>query len=79
MKDHADAEATYRKATQLFPNEARVFFEMGRLPRRREAMGPAVQNLARAVELDPKIGHTSMRWAGCRRAPAATTTAWPPS
>ncbi len=54
IKDHSDAEATYRKAAQLFPNEARVFFEMGRCYGAEKQWDLSVHALARAVELDPK-------------------------
>ncbi len=54
VKDHADAEATYHKAAQLFPTEARVFFEMGRCYGAEKQWEPSVHALARAVELDPK-------------------------
>ena len=54
MKDHTHAVATYRKAAQMFPNEARVFYELGMLPRRREGVGPGRPNLAHAAQLDPE-------------------------
>ncbi len=54
LKDHADAEAAYRKAAQLFPNEPRVFFEMGRCYVGEEQWDRAIQAFSRAVTLDPK-------------------------
>ena len=54
MKDHADAEATFRKAAQMCPNEPRVFFEMGRCYVGEEHWEPAIQAFSRAMELEPK-------------------------
>ena len=54
LKDHADAEATYRKAAQLFPKEPTVFFDMGRCYVGEEQWDRAIQAFSRAVELDPK-------------------------
>jgi tetratricopeptide (TPR) repeat protein len=54
MKDHAHAEATYDRACQMFPNEGRVFFEMGRCYGGEKQWDDAVKALAHAVELDPE-------------------------
>ena len=54
MKDHAHAVATYNRATQIFPNEPSVFFQLGVCHGGEKEWDPAIQNLSRAVQLDPE-------------------------
>jgi len=54
LKDHSHAVAIYGKATQMFPNEPRVFYELGKCYGSDKEWEPALQCLARAVELDPE-------------------------
>ena len=54
LKDHSHAVAIYRKATQMFPNEPRIFYELGKCYGGDKEWEPAIQSLARAVELDPE-------------------------
>lgn len=54
MKDHDHAIATYRKACQLFPNEPRVFFDLGGCYGGEKEWELAIPALTRAVELDPE-------------------------
>ena len=54
LKDHSHAVAIYRKAAQMFPNEPRVFYELGKCYGGVKEWEPAIQCLAHAVELDPE-------------------------
>jgi Tfp pilus assembly protein PilF len=54
LKDHSHAVATYRQAGQMFPNEPRVFYELGNCYGSHKEWEPAIHSLARAVELDPE-------------------------
>jgi len=54
MKDHSHAVATYQKAAQAFPNEPRVFYELGMCHGGEKEWDLALRNLARAAELDPE-------------------------
>ena len=54
MKDHADAEATYHKAALLFPNEPRVFVEMGKCLGGDKQWDAAIAACRHAAELDPQ-------------------------
>jgi tetratricopeptide (TPR) repeat protein len=54
LKDHSHAVATYRQATQMFPNEARVYYELGNCYGSYKEWDPAIHSLARAVDLDPE-------------------------
>ena len=54
MKDHTHAVATYQKAAQVFPKEARVFYELGMCHGGEKEWDLAVRNLAHAATLDPE-------------------------
>ncbi len=54
MKDHSHAVATYQKAAQIFPNEPRVFYELGMCHGGEKEWDLADLNLAHAAELDPE-------------------------
>jgi tetratricopeptide (TPR) repeat protein len=54
LKDHSHAVATYRKAASMFPNEPRVFYELGKCYGGDKEWQPAIESLTRAVELDPE-------------------------
>ncbi len=80
MKDHAHAVATYQKAAQTFPNAAARLLRAGHVPRRREGMGPGHPQPDACGGTRPgESGKSSTRWAGCKPAPAVTTTASPHS
>ena len=80
MKDHDHAMATYQKACQMLPNEARVFYEMGRCYGGLKDFDHAIPAPGSArSSWSRKNRSLWTRWAGCRRGPAATTTACEPS
>jgi tetratricopeptide (TPR) repeat protein len=54
VKDHADAETTYRRAAQMCPKEGRVFFEMALCYGGQKQWEQAILALRHAVQLDPK-------------------------
>ena len=54
LKDHAHAVATYRVAAKMFPKEGRIFYEWGKCHGADKEWEPAIQELTRAVQLDPE-------------------------
>ncbi len=54
LKDHSHAVATYRKAAEMFPNEPRIFYDLGKCYGGAQEWTPAILALGRAVDLDPE-------------------------
>jgi tetratricopeptide (TPR) repeat protein len=54
MDDHDHAVATLQKAVQSHPESATAWFELGRCQSRYHEWTPALDNLHRAVDLDPE-------------------------
>ena len=54
MKDYRHANATYLAAQRQFPTDPSLFYELGMCYAQQKEWEPAIQNLRKAVEMDPE-------------------------
>jgi TolB-like protein/cytochrome c-type biogenesis protein CcmH/NrfG len=75
FRDYDRALAELKLATQLLPNEARLYVVIGAIDRRTARWQEAETNFKRAVELDPRnftvVGEAASTFQGIRRYPEA--------